>query len=194
MAQCRAVGAHGSVQVTQRDVAWLSAGDPGTCAVAQLREGDVQPWLSAGCGGQGTCKVAQCKGGVTRTMTRHVGCVARAGAGTEPPGCTWHLSWPCCGHCSPWGAVWGLCGSTTAWPPVLHRDDVVESTTSRPLHTVGTYGEAEPAQEGSSQGWVGVWQQHCPASHGSGAQGVGVVDAQDGHVPPGAQRGYIPWS
>lgn len=46
-----------------------------------------------------------------------------------------------------WGVLWG---STTAWPPVLHKDDVVESTTSRPLHTVGTYGEAEPAQEGSS--------------------------------------------
>lgn len=84
-------------------------------------------------------------------------------------------------------------GSATAWPPVLHKDDVVESTTSRPLHTVGTYGEAEPGQEGSSQGCVGVGQQHPPASHGSGAQGDGVESAQDGHVPPGAQGGHIPW-
>lgn len=83
------------------------------------------------------------------------------------------------------GEQWGCCVAAPQPGPLLHKDDVVESTTSRPLHTVGTYGEAEPGQEGSSQGWVGVWQQHPPASHGSGTQGAGVEGAQDGHIPPG---------
>lgn len=117
--------------------------------MAQLREWGCSPWLSAGCGGQGTCNVAQCKGRVTRTVA-HVGCVARAGAGTEPLGCSWHLSGPCCRYCSPWGSSGGAVWQHHSLAPVLHKDDVVESTTSRPLHTVGTYGEAEPGQEGSS--------------------------------------------
>lgn len=99
---------NGSVQVTRgTDVCHGSVRGPGTCAVAQLREWGCSPWLSAGCGGQGTCNVAQCKGRVTRTMTQHVGCVARAGTGTEPPGCIWHLSGPCFRHCSPWGSGGG---------------------------------------------------------------------------------------
>lgn len=94
MAQCEGWGHSPWLSAGGVGAQWLSAGDA---------EGRV-PWLSAGCGGQGTCNVAQCKGRVTRTMTQHVGCVARAGAGTEPPGCIWHLSGPCCGHCSPWGS------------------------------------------------------------------------------------------
>lgn len=102
-----AVGAQWLSAGDQRDVCHGSVRGPGTCAVARLREWGCSPWLGAGCGGQGTCNVAQCKGRVTRTMTRHLGCVARARAGTEPPGCIWHLSGPCCGHCSSSGSGGG---------------------------------------------------------------------------------------
>lgn len=155
-AQCKGWGNihHGSVQGAV-GAQWLSAGDTeGYVPWLSVRARDVchgsaqewgcSPWLSAGCGAQGTCNVTQCKGRVTRIMTRHVGCVARAGAGAEPPGCTWHLLGPCRGRCSPWGSSRGAMWQHHSLAPVLHKDDVVESTTSRPLHTVGTYGEAEP--------------------------------------------------
>jgi len=35
-------------------------------------------------------------------------------------------------------------------PVDLHKDDVVESTTSRPLHTVGTTLEADAAKHGKN--------------------------------------------
>lgn len=118
-AQCKGGGGHSPwLSAGAVGAQWLSAGDQrdvchgsvrglGTCAMAQLREWGCSPWLGAGCGGQGTCNVAQCKGRVTRTVTQHVGCVARAGTGTEPPDCIWHLSGPCCGHCSPSGSGGG---------------------------------------------------------------------------------------
>ena len=45
------------------------------------------------------CNVSQCKGRVTRTVTQRMGCVARAGAGAEPPGClSLNLTVPVLGH------------------------------------------------------------------------------------------------
>lgn len=66
----------------------------------------------------------------------------------------WPLRWLCHGHCCPWGVMWPWAGMVSPRPgsPILHKDDVVESTTSRPLHTVGTYCDAEPDQEGRGQG------------------------------------------
>lgn len=171
MAQCKGRGC----------APWLSAGDGGddihdgsVQGTGDIHHGSVQGmggmFTVAQCRGQRTCNVAQCKGRVTRTVTQRVGRVARAGAGAEPPQLRLAperavpralLSLGREPGCS---AAAGRSGSTTAWPPrpVLHKDDVVESTTSRPLHTVGTYCEAEPGREGSSQGQVGVWQQHPP--------------------------------
>lgn len=48
--------------------------------------------------------------------------------------------------------------------PRLHKDDVVESTASRPLHTVGTYCEAEPGQEGRGQVRGGIQRWYPPKS------------------------------
>lgn len=85
-------------------------------------------------------------------MTQHVECVACAGAGAESPACLWHLSSLYCvaGTAVLEEGAGCRVAAPRPGPPVLHKDDVVESTTSRPLHTVGTYCEAEPGNEGIS--------------------------------------------
>lgn len=158
----------------------------GTFAVAQCR-------------GQGMCNVSQCKGRVTRTVTQRMGCVARAGAGAEPPGCLWHPSGPCRGHRSPWGESRGAmrpqakAAAPGPGPPVLHKDDVVESTTSRPLHTVGTYCEAEPGREGSSQGQIGIRQQQPPPPPPSRHPTVVGNGCLGSCIPWGWGRGCLGW-
>lgn len=187
MAWCKGQGhmRRNSVQVTVGSCAMAQLRGLGMFAVAWSR--DRGSCTRAQCRGQGTCNVAQCKGGVTHTVTQHLGRVP--GAGAEPPGCLWPLSWPCHGRFSPWGGSqgavrpWAGAATPRPGPPVLHKDDVVESTTSRPLHTVGTYCEAEPGREGSGQGQVGVWQQQSsphpdPAGHptavGDGCPGSSI--------------------